>query len=151
MDEMVRLSPTGVTMRMDSKGFNLIELMVVVAVLGVLFSIAIPNYYAMKARAFEATVEANMYNLQLAIIHYSVENRGLYPTPAEDATILAGMPGNQYPENPFSDAREPWVWGPPAGAPGTIGSMAPPGGYQVGYEIWGIGRNGQLPLVLDSH
>jgi len=134
--------------RTDERGFNLIELMVVVAVLGVLFSIAIPNYYAMKARALEATTEANMYNLQLALIHFSIENHGAYPTPGEDAEIRLGMPGDQYPENPFTDLREPWVWGPPGGPPGTIGNEAPPGGYQEGYIVWGMGRAGQLPLVL---
>ena len=66
-------------MRLDSRGFNLIELMVVVAVLAVLFSIAIPNYYAMKARAQEATTTANMYNFQIAIIHYSIDTGGIYP------------------------------------------------------------------------
>jgi prepilin-type N-terminal cleavage/methylation domain-containing protein len=137
-------------LRLDSKGFNLIELMVVVAVLGVLFAIAIPNYYAMKARTLEAVTEANMYNFQVAIIHFAVENRGFYPTPADDAAILAGMPGNLYPENPFTDVREPWVWGPPAGGPGTIGSTAPPGGYANGYQIWGIGRAGQMHLELKN-
>jgi prepilin-type N-terminal cleavage/methylation domain-containing protein len=139
-----------VALRLDSRGFNLIELMVVVAVLGVLFAIAIPNYYDMKARAEEASVDANMYDFQIAIIHYSVDTGGIYPTPADDDAIRAMMPHDQYPENPFTDTAQPWVWGPPAGAPGTIGNARPPSGYQRGYEIWGIGRAGQLPLRLVS-
>jgi general secretion pathway protein G len=137
-------------LRLNARGFNLIELMVVVAVLGVVFSIAIPNYYAMKARALEATTEANMYNFQIAVIHYSVETGGIYPTPADDAAVRALMPGNQYPENPFTDTSEPWVWGPPGGGPGTVGNARPASGYQRGYEIWGIGRAGTLPLRLIS-
>ena len=137
-------------MRLNARGFNLIELMVVVAVLGVLFAIAIPNYYAMKARAEEATTEANMYDFQIAIIHYSVETGGIYPTPADDAAIRALMPADQYPENPFTDASQAWVWGPPAGIPGTIGNAQPPTGDQRGYEIWGMGRFGVLPLHLVS-
>jgi general secretion pathway protein G len=137
-------------LRLNSRGFNLIELMVVVAVLGVIFSIAIPNYYAMKARALEANVQANMYNFEIAIIHFAVDNKGIYPTPADDAAILVGMPGNLYPENPFTDVREPWVWGPAGGPPGTIGSSPPAGGYTVGFVIWGIGRAGAFPLVLRS-
>jgi general secretion pathway protein G len=140
----------GEDLRLNAKGFNLIELMVVVAVLGVIFSIAIPNYFAMKARALEATTEANMYNLQIAVIHYSIDNRGLYPTPADDAEVLVGMTDGNYPENPFTNAHEPWVWGAPGGPPGTIGSEPPPGGYLTGYRIWGMGRFGQLPLVLKS-
>lgn len=138
-------------LRLDSKGFNLIELMVVVAVLAALFAIAIPNYYAMKARTLEAATDANMYNFQIAIIHFAVENRGFYPTPADDAAILTGMPGGLYAENPFTDVREPWVWGNPGGGPGTIGSAPPPGGYANGYEIWGMGRAGQLKLELKNN
>jgi len=137
-------------LRLDDRGFNLIELMVVVAVLAVLFSIAIPNYYAMKARAQEATTTANMYNFQIAIIHYSVDTGGIYPTPAEDAAVRAFIPGGNYPENPFTDTQEPWVWGPPGGAPGTIGNTQPPSGYTRGYQIWGMGRAGVLPLHLDN-
>ena len=138
-------------MRLDSRGFNLIELMVVVAVLSALFAIAIPNYYAMKARTFEAVTEVNMYDFQMAVIHYSVDHAGLYPTPANDAEIKAGMKGGLYPENPFTDIQEAWVWGSPgAQAPGTIGSESPPGGYTAGFRIWGMGRAGQLPLTLRS-
>jgi len=136
--------------RLNERGFNLIELMVVVAVLGVLFAIAIPNYYAMKARAEEATTEANMYDLQIAVIHFSVDTGGIYPTPADEAALLAFMPHSQYPENPFTDASEPWVWGPAGGRPGTIGNAQPPTGYQRGYEIWGMGTARQLPLRLIS-
>jgi prepilin-type N-terminal cleavage/methylation domain-containing protein len=137
-------------MRLDAKGYNLIELMVVVAVLSALFAIAIPNYYAMKSRALEAITEANMYDFQIAVIHYSIEHAGLYPQPTDDAEILAGVRGGVYPENPFTDVSQPWVWGNPGGAPGTIGSAPPPGGYSAGYVIWGMGRAGQLPLVLRS-
>jgi len=137
-------------MRLDQRGYNLIELMVVLAVLAALFAIAIPNYYAMEARALEASTEANMYDFQIAVIHYSIEHGGLYPTPPDDAEILQGMRGGQYPENPFTQVNEPWVWGNPGGAEGTIGSAAPAGGYVAGYVIWGMGRGRQLPLVLRS-
>jgi len=137
-------------LRLNAKGFNLIELMVVVAVLSVLFSIAIPNYYAMKARAQEAIVSSNMYTFQIAIIHYSIDRGGIYPTPADDAAVRSFMPNNLYPENPFTDMAEPWVWGPVGGSPGTIGNAQPPTGYTRGYQIWGIGRAGVMPLHLDN-
>jgi prepilin-type N-terminal cleavage/methylation domain-containing protein len=134
--------------RLDSEGFNLIELMVVLAVLSALFAIAIPNYYAMKARALEASLQGNMYDLQLAVIHFSVDNHGLYPTPADDAAVVAGMPNDLYPENPFTNVREPWVWGPPAGHEGALGNAAPRDGYLEGYDIWGMGLSGVLHLRL---
>ncbi|MBI4364084.1 MAG: prepilin-type N-terminal cleavage/methylation domain-containing protein [Candidatus Latescibacteria bacterium] len=135
-------------MRLDAKGYNLIELMVVVAVLGVLFAIAIPNYYALKARSQEALTVANMYNLEIAMINFSVDHQGIYPQPGDDAEILTIVSGGKYPENPFTDAGEPWIWGAPGGPPGTIGCAPGPSGYAKGFEIWGMGRSGQLPLVL---
>jgi type IV pilus assembly protein PilE len=45
------------TLKMTQKGFTLIEMMVTIAIIGFLASIAIPNYqdYVRKARATEAT------------------------------------------------------------------------------------------------
>src|SRR5258707_6287916 len=96
------------SLRLDARGFNLIELMVVLAVLGALFAIAIPNYYAMKARAQEAYTEANMYDFQIAVIHYSVDHGGLLPTPSHNAEILTCLDKGLLPENTVTDLNQAW-------------------------------------------
>lgn len=63
----------------QSRGFTLIELMVVVAVIGILSAIAVPNYIALRTRAYEASTKTNMHSLHLAVEEYATLSGGIYP------------------------------------------------------------------------
>ncbi len=55
------------------KGFTLIELMIVIAIIGILAAIAIPNFSAYKNRAFNAAAMDDLKNAAIAQEAYFVD------------------------------------------------------------------------------
>ncbi|MGI6562900.1 MAG: type IV pilin protein [Clostridia bacterium] len=61
----------------NTKGFTLVELMVVVAIIGVLTAIAIPVYNAVTDRAEEAAIKANLRTIDSALMQYYTVGRAV--------------------------------------------------------------------------
>ncbi len=50
-------------MRMDSKGFTLIEVLVVVVIIGILAAVAIPRFMNARADAMRSSIQSDLRNL----------------------------------------------------------------------------------------
>lgn len=56
------------------KGFTLVELMIVIAIIGVLASIAIPMYRTYQANSFKATTRSDVKNAHTAVQAYIADH-----------------------------------------------------------------------------
>ncbi len=79
---------------MSKKGFTLIELMIVVAIIGILAAIAIPNFLAMQLRAKRAELPSNLDGIRTAEKAYHAEWDGFTSASATPATQPTRTPVN---------------------------------------------------------
>ena len=70
------------------KGFTLIELMIVIAIIGILAAIAIPQFSAYKARGYMASAISDAKNMYTAVEAWKGDNPGVDPV-AETVLPLA--------------------------------------------------------------
>ena len=63
----------------NAKGFSLLELLVVVAIIGLLAAIAIPQFVSYRAHAVDSQMKSDLKNAALAMDSYFAEKKE-YPT-----------------------------------------------------------------------
>ena len=78
--------------REDNKGFTLAELLIVVAIIGVLVAISIPIFSKQLEKARDATSVANLRSAYSQAMSYVIEYNGNIPsnnfTPADNSNII---------------------------------------------------------------
>jgi prepilin-type N-terminal cleavage/methylation domain-containing protein len=135
----------------QSKGFTLIELMIVIVIIGIIAAIVLPMFARMLDNAKEASTKANMHTVQVSAEDYGVQYDGQYAS-VMDATHLANLLPPNF-KNPFShDTGDGISWenretyAAPASAVSGIVSYSDSSAMQ--YNIKGHGKNTAINVVL---
>ncbi len=97
---------------MNKKGFTLVEIMIVVAIIALLAAIAIPNLLRARVSANDALAQSTLRTMSTAAETFGTANQGNYPT--ADADLLNATPpyiNKQYCGTTVSGFSYACTWG----------------------------------------
>lgn len=95
---------------MARRGFTLIELIVVLAIVGLLASLVAPRYVRSVDRAREASLRTSLNIMRDAIDKY-VGDRGVYPESLDELVVRGYL--RKVPEDPLTGQSDSWQMLPP--------------------------------------
>lgn len=94
-----------------AKAFTLIELMVVMAIIAILLTIALPKYFGSVEKSKEAALKQDLRTMRDALDKYYGDN-GKYPDSLEELTLKKYL--RTIPPDPMTDSEATWVVVAPA-------------------------------------
>ena len=96
--------------RVARRAFTLVELIIVLAILALLLTIAVPRYFTHIERTKEATLKQDLAVMRDAIDKFHGD-RGRYPESLEELVTLRYM--RSVPVDPITDSSSTWKVLPP--------------------------------------
>lgn len=113
-------------------GFTLIELMVVLAVIATLLTLALPSYFSSLGKSREAVLQQNLALLRDTLDKY-YGDKGKYPAALDELVSTKYL--RSMPVDPITDSSATWVGIPPPEP--EMGGV-----YDVKSGAQGIARDG---------
>ncbi len=98
------------SVRKRKSGFTLIELMVVMAVIATLLTLAMPRYFASLEKSREAVLQANLTLLRQTLDKY-YGDKGKYPDALDE--LVSSKYLRNIPSDPITDSNMTWIIVPP--------------------------------------
>lgn len=102
---MERSIETGESKERHSDGFTLIELLIVVSIIGILATLAVPTYQASVVKAREAALRQDLFTIRDVLDQHRAD-QGKYP-PSLQALVGAGYL-RAIPKDPFTNSDATW-------------------------------------------
>lgn len=115
---------------MRKRGFTLIELMIVIAIIGLLAALIIPNFSKARSQSKFSACKTNIKNIATAIEMYSVAEDAMYPI-----NLGKIITADYIPQEPFCPEKQTSY---------RYGRTSSP---CVGYSIWCAGNNHYTMLM----
>ena len=91
--------------RRNVRGFTLIELIIVVAIMGILLAVAIPVYQTHLRHAHEAVLKEDLYSMRNAIDQYT-QDKAKAPQDLNDIVTAGYL--RVLPKDPFTNSNTTW-------------------------------------------
>ena len=112
--------------KITRRGFTLIELMVVMAIISIILAIAVPIYQKSIVRAKESVLRNNLFTLRTMIDEYTIDKQ---KAPESLQALVSDGYLRQIPRDPITNSDETWrvvMEDTPIG-----GMTSPPGIFDV--------------------
>lgn len=116
------------------RGFTLIELIVVMAIVALLASIAAPRYFASLHKSRETALQSSLNVMRDAIDQFNAD-KARYPDSLEELVALRYI--REIPEDPVAGSRDLWV------------TVAPPPDAQARGQVYDV-RSGAAGRSADG-
>jgi general secretion pathway protein G len=92
--------------RNRNRGFTLIELMIVISIILILVSVALPAYNQSIVRARESVLKQNLFTIRSVISQYTLDKQKA-PQSLDD--LVTGGYLKQLPTDPMTNKNDTWV------------------------------------------